>query len=407
MLEKRGSEQGRYITKTIRAPQTVHWRTHSSADAAIAAQMARHWGVVQIDALGPSPVVSVLLDSEVTAGCLWEVRPFHYHLCSVGLSRWLRGGPASPQGGCYRVDELAEEICPGMPCQWFPSQKQAASMSVIAGKRKREPSANRAVGSERMATSGWILAYILLWSCNRKGQGKAYSLLQGIIRSVCKETLLEGSSIAIKDGVVCDTGDNDMWTKHMRTLRQIIKNTRASITRIVAKDMESPPALAAVLWTLSMELHRDTPDMLPSQGRQMLRELSNIIITTVASAMDMWARTALRGNVSTATLLQTHLRGKARPRRVLPILKHRLAQKRRPQAAVATWKDDGVNITISPEATMLGVCSRYVHKVQQTMTASTTIELLMDASRFGGTDNEIFVIFSPSQNIAGYAPPQA
>lgn len=280
-------------------------------------------------------------------------------------------------------------------------------MSVIAGKRKREPSTNRAVGSEHMATSGWILAYILLWSCNRKCQGKAYSLLQGIIRSVCKETLLEGSSIVIKDGVVCHSGDNDTWDKHMRALRQIIKTTKASITRMVAKDMESPPAVAAVLWTLSMVLHRDSPDMLPRPGLQMLRELSNIIITTVASAMDMWARTALRGNVSTATLLQTHLRGKARPRRVLPILKHRLAQKRRPQAAVATWKDDGVNITISPEATMLGVCSRYVHKVQQTMTASTTIELLMDASRFGGTDNEIFAIFSPSQNIAGYAPPQA
>ena len=216
------SEQGRNVTRTIRAPQTVHWRTHSSADAAIAAQMARHWGVVQIDALGPSPVVSVLLDSEVTAGCLWEVRPFHYHLCSAGLSRWLPGVLSSPQGGCDRVDELDAEICPGMPCQWFPSQKQAASKLVIAGKRKREPSTNRAVGSEHMATSGWILAYILLWSCNRKCQGKAYSLLHGIIRSVCKETLLEGSSIAIKDGVVCDTGDNDMWTKHMRTLRQII-----------------------------------------------------------------------------------------------------------------------------------------------------------------------------------------
>jgi hypothetical protein len=139
----------------------------------------------------------------------------------------------------------------------------------------------------------------------------------------------------------------------------------------------------------------------------MLRDLSNIIITTVASTMDTWAR-SIQGNiVSTSTLLETHLRGKARPRRILSLLKHRLALKRRPQAAVASWKNDGTHVTLSAEATMDATCARYFHKVQETMQGATTIELLMDASRFGGTDHEIFVIYSPEQEIAAYAPPQA
>jgi hypothetical protein len=282
-------------------------------------------------------------------------------------------------------------------------------MSVTAGKRKRKRQAiaNGAVGSEHMATSGWVLAYILHWSCKPTSQGKAYSLLQGIIRTVCRETLPVGSSIVIKDGFLLHNGDDGMWDQLLSMLRQILKANSTSVTGVVAKDLESPPASAAVLWTLSSGLHRQAPNMHPLQGLQMLRDLSNILTATVASAMDKWARTAMGSNISTATLLQTHLRGKTRPRRILPILKHRLAQKRRPQAVVSNWKDDGTNVTMSPEATMGSTCSRYLHKVQETMKASTTIELLMDASRFGGTDNEIFVIFSPSRNIAAYAPPQA
>jgi hypothetical protein len=293
-----------------------------------------------------------------------------------------------------------------MPCQWFPSHKQATSPSVVAGKRKRQAVSNGAVGSEHMATSGWVLAYILHWSCKPTSQGKAYYLLQGIIRTVCRETMPVGSSIVIKDGFLLHSEGDGMWDELLHMLRQMAKSNSTSIASIVAKDLEAPPAAAAVLWTLSSGLHRQAPNMQPRHDLQMLRELSNILTATVASAMDTWARAATGSTISTATLLQTHLRGKARPRRILPILKHRLALKRRPQAVVTNWKDDSTNVTMSPEATMSSACSRYLHKVQETMKASTTIELLMDASRFGGTDNEILVIFSPSQNIAAYAPPQ-
>jgi len=158
---------------------------------------------------------------------------------------------------------------------------------------------------------------------------------------------------------------------------------------------------------VSSGLLRQAPETHFRQGLQTLRDISNVFRAVVASAMDVWARTALQDDVPTTTLLQTHLRGKARPRRILPILRHRLAQKRRPQVSVRAWTEDGANINLSAEATMASVCSRYFHKVQRTMQEAITIELLMDASRFGGTDNEIYVIYAPSEDIAAYAPPQA
>ena len=363
---------------------------------------------MRVDALGTSPIVSVLLDSTVSAGCLWEVRPFHYHLCSVALSRWLRGTVSSTNGGGLWVDELAEAICPSLPCRWFPSHRQAMAAHATTGKRKRQAVTNDAVGSEHMATSGWVLAYILHWACKPTCQGKAYALLQGIIRIVCQEIVPVGSSsIVIKDGVLKISEDDGRWDDMMIMLRQIMKSNSTNISGIVAKDLEAPTLAAAALWTLSSGLHRQASNTQPQQGLQMLRDLSNVLVATVASAMDTWARSVATGHdISTATLLQTHLRGKARPRRILPILRHRLAQKRRPRAAVTAWKEDGTNVTMSPEAIMSSTCSRYQQKVQETMQASTTIELLMDASRFGGTDNEILVIYSPTKRIAAYGPPQ-
>jgi len=204
--------------------------------------MAPQWGVVRLDILGSSSIVSVLLDSEVTAGCLWEVRQFHYHICSVGLSRWLRGEPSLPQAGQDRVDELAGVICPSVPCEWFPSQKQASSTSttsVTSGKRKQPEITNRAMGSEHMATSGWLLAYMLHWSCKPTQQAKAYSLLKGMIQTVCKEMRLDESSIVIKDGLVCNLGDHCMWDDHLSMLRQIVKTISARIWSLLQHSQQS------------------------------------------------------------------------------------------------------------------------------------------------------------------------
>ena len=370
-------------------------------------RMDSPWGVVRVDALGKFPIVTVLTSSQATAGCLWEIRPFHYHLCSVALSRWLRR-QGQHTGGSHWVEEVSNVICPSAPCQWYPSHRQAAAKSDTAATGKQhhaEMVTNDAVGSEHMATSGWLLAYILHWAAKPTNQAKAYRLLQGIIRSVCQEATSAGSSIVIKDGCLQYLAENGAWDRMMDEMQQLIKSSHSSITDTVAKDLESPPAVAAVLWTLSSFLTRRSDDIPHNQHLLMLRDLTDIIMACVAAAMDTWARNSTT-DISTATLLENHPRGRARPRRVIPILKHRLAQRRRPQAAVTAWRADGANITMSPEATMEVACARYNQKVRETMQGASTVELLMDASRFGGTDNEIVVIFCPAQGIAAYAPPQ-
>ena len=374
-------------------------------------RMASEWGHVRLDALGASPIVSILTSSDVAAGCLWEVRPFHYHLSKAGLSRWLHGHGSHGSGSEW-VDRVASALCPGVHCKWWPSQKQAtaAATDTQASAKKRRLSCimDCPVGSEHMATAGWILSYMLHWSCKPTSRDQAYMLLQKVIQAVCHskvETACHGASLLIQDG--CLLHDGGTGTLH-HVIDDIRSSTRlkATITTALLKDLDSTPTVAAFMWVSAQLLGRQPDEAEHDKTRQTLRELSNVIMMALVSQMDAVALASVANSIPTATLLQSHLRGRARPRRVAPILKQRLAQKRRPHRAVAGWKDDGSHIVLSPEATMATACTRYLHKVQQTMAGTPTLEVLMDASRFGGTDNEIFVIWSPEKGVAAYAPPQ-
>ena len=142
-------------------------------------------------------------------------------------------------------------------------------------------------------------------------------------------------------------------------------------------------------------------------GMVSLRGLTDCLVATVASELDAWARGTCTLDIPTATLLQTHLRGRVRPRRISAMIRWHLVQKRRPQVAVAQWKDNGAHVLTEPARNMEMACRRYLAKLRLTMSGGNTVEMIMDASRLGGTDCEVFVCWSPERAVAGYPPPQA
>ena len=51
-------------------------------------------------------------------------------------------------------------------------------------------------------------------------------------------------------------------------------------------------------------------------------------------------------------------------------------------------------------------CRHYFHKLKQTMQNTTTVEIIMGASRHGGNDCEVYVCWAPDLQVGGYLPPQ-
>ena len=80
------------------------------------------WEHVQITGPAFSAVVAVATQSFAAAeGCLWELRPFYYHLFQRPLHKWLAGHGRQDDHdrlgggvGAQAVLAAAERICPGL-----------------------------------------------------------------------------------------------------------------------------------------------------------------------------------------------------------------------------------------------------------------------------------------------------
>ena len=76
------SEKYGVLSSHRSAPTTPHLVRRSFRMALVLPEgsMDSTWGAIRLDALGTSPVVNILPQSEHVSGCLWEVKPFHYKL---------------------------------------------------------------------------------------------------------------------------------------------------------------------------------------------------------------------------------------------------------------------------------------------------------------------------------------
>ena len=111
-------------------------------------------------------------------------------------------------------------------------------------------------------------------------------------------------------------------------------------------------------------------------------------------------------SVAAGTLLRTQLRGAKRHRR-LDAGARSLARKRDPGAILRDLESDGINIRSQKKVKICDeACRRYFAKTKVAFKESRVLELLLDASRYGGRHTEIVIAYDVDSGVAAYAPPQ-
>ena len=118
-------------------------------------------------------------------------------------------------------------------------------------------------------------------------------------------------------------------------------------------------------------------------------------------------RGARQGEQSSST---NQARRGPRARAGNPGLRAILAQKKRPETLVS-WAADGERGSVaSAQPTERQVCGAYSLLLAATASQAAALEIVLDASRFGGQDTELGVAFSScvgetGGGLAGYLPP--
>jgi hypothetical protein len=126
------------------------------------------------------------------------------------------------------------------------------------------------------------------------------------------------------------------------------------------------------------------------------------MIDGVARSLDVWA--LREEEPSTHTLLSMQLPG----RKSGPLLLARLAHKKRPRECARQWREDGCDRGFAPNVANATSrqCGRYANATCELMSKEPLVELVFDASRFGGRDIEVFIIYAALSDVAALLPPQ-
>lgn len=136
-------------------------------------------------------------------GCLWELRPFYYHIMKRLMHKWIGGKgratnefEARPGRGAAAVQMMAKAILPGIPCileqrVGFPDAQKPGSTHNHKDKRVKS-----AVPQTSMVSSGWLLAFLLVPTApgsRSTVRDKAMEAFEAVVSTVCSG---EGFSVA-------------------------------------------------------------------------------------------------------------------------------------------------------------------------------------------------------------------
>jgi len=187
------------------------------------------WEHVEITGVGFNAIVAVATTPTLVDGiihCLWELRPFYYHLLRRSLNKWLTGtgrrdfsNRLGGGRGCAAVLEVAARICPALRPFIVPSRRQQDALAAIAkvtGMEDAHAASAPARGMEKttvsyqetMVSLGWLLPFLLHFSMVRvkvETKKAALDVLQILVltvgTSLRKITMGDGSNVRIRDGM--------------------------------------------------------------------------------------------------------------------------------------------------------------------------------------------------------------
>ena len=112
-------------------------------------------------------------------------------------------------------------------------------------------------------------------------------------------------------------------------------------------------------------------------------------------------------DVPLASLLTSSMMARKRSMRADPAIRERMQEKKALRAALRGWREDGFDVGVSGRDLEIDICCRYSAEVLREFSGAYTIEIAMDAARFGGVDTENIIIYSRDVGKCAYLPPQA
>ena len=160
------------------------------------------------------------------------------------------------------------------------------------------------------------------------------------------------------------------------------------------------------------------------EEEQVFQSITSAVVTLVSTGLDRWARA--QPPSSAMLMVHTHLRGAGqgnpssstkqprrgpRARAGNPGLHFILAKKKAPRKTLASWAEDGERGSVaSAQSTERQVCGAYSLTLAETTSQASSLEIILDASRFGAQDTELGVAWAScvgetGGGLAGYLPP--
>ena len=137
-----------------------------------------------------------------------------------------------------------------------------------------------------------------------------------------------------------------------------------------------------------------------------LKHFASLLMEHICMSLDNVC-VKCNSSVAAGTLLRTQLRGAKRHRRLDAGARIALAQKRDPGAILRDLESDGINIHSQKKVKICDeACRRYFAKTKVAFKESKVLELLLDASRYGGRHTEIVIAYGVDSGVAAYAAPQ-
>jgi hypothetical protein len=189
-----------------------------------------------------------------------------------------------------------------------------------------------------------------------------------------------------------EAGNECSYSLHTPRGELRIEGLRASCVAL-AVDFPNNTCWVQWLWKLSMKVGRQgANDFLPEL------EIARSLIAEWAQRMDTWFGQASKAKP--IRLVDRILHGKRRARRLPRALLALTSRKKRPRQAVAAWKEDGSDFTLSTETCMKKQCAMYVGSTRSALASARTLELAFDGSNYGGVKTECIVAYSPDVTVA-------
>jgi hypothetical protein len=352
--------------------------------------------------------------------CQWEIAPFHEYVRSTDLCRWLDPRGVHNGIGAARVAHFGKQLYPRLDCLWWEPCRTA-----VQKKRKAElDNADKTIVSFANGLAGesvfsyssnaiWLIAYLLLPGCMQKTgpsiRRNAYNMLDLLVAKASSNAEIEVCS----EYATFKIDRGRCWKSWFQTdlpsecaLQEILNEENQR----VGENVVSLTTGAGVLWLwtrLAHRLHKGSfPDCVRLVDVEALKSSASALlqsmIASVARSLDEWA--IREKEPSTHTLLSMQVAG----RRSGPLLLARLAHKIRPRACARQWREDGCDKAFAPNVANATSrqCGRYANATCELMSKEPLVELVFDASRFGGRDTEVFIIYAPMSDVAAYLPPQ-